>query len=219
MKKICCLLAVFAMLVGVISGCKKMPAVDKNVKPAEHLSQYQRLTELYGTPWRDVLAKLDVDLQELNTEGLNHVGVPIQETYAGITFDTFLRFDGEENALRGVTLSATYRYPEDEAAFLKDVTKVCRELITDLGDPSDTSMVFNFVDKVMGETWNRDIAFWQDTQILKRLADQDYSSTLVLWNLRSVASESVLKVNNGHSLSVSFSIREEEGTAVLDITY
>lgn len=219
MRRMICIFMAVTLWVCALSGCNKMPAVDKDVKPEQHLSQYKQLTELYGTPWRDVLTQLEIDLQELDTEGLNHVGVPIQENYAGLVFDTYLRFDGEENSLCGVTLSATYQYPEDEAVFLRDVAKVCRELIADLGDPSDTSIVFNWVEKVMGETWNRDIAFWQDVQILKRLADQDYSGTLVLWNLSSVASETVLKANDGHSLSVSFSIREEEGIAVLDITY
>lgn len=219
MKRLICILLVCVLLIGGLSGCNEMPAVDKSVKPEEHLSQYKKLTDLYGTPWRDVLSKLDIDLQELDTEGLNHVGVPIQENYAGLEFDTYLRFGGDENYLCGVTLSATYQYPDEEERFLRDTVAVCRELISDFGDPSDTSIVFNWVEKYMGEQWNRDIQFWQDVQVLKRLADSDFSGTLLFWNLIPVAGEAVLKTNDEFGLSVCFSIQEEEGIAVLNITY
>lgn len=218
-KRIICLLAVAVLLVATMPGCNKMPAVNDNVKPGASFSQYDKLTALYGTPWREVLSELGIDLQELDTEGLNYVGIPVQESFAGITFDVALRFGGEDNHLVGVEYTATYQYPEDESKFLRDMVKVNRTLISDFGDPSDTSIVFNWAEKHLGEQWNRDIAYWQDVQILKRLADNDYGGTLLFWNLTTVAEEQILKVDSKHGLSSSFSIRDKDGIAVLQIGY
>ena len=160
MKRIISLIVAVLVLAAFLTGCNKMPAVDKSVKPEKYFGQYKTLTDLYGTPWRDTLKKLNVDFQELNTEGLNNVGIPLQEIYADITFNTALRFAGEDNHLRGVNYTATYQYPEDEVKLLRDLVKINRELISDFGAASDTSFVFNWAEKKLGEKWNRDIPFW-----------------------------------------------------------
>lgn len=219
MKRIISFFSAVLLILPFFAGCNKMPAVEKSVKPEAHFQQYKTLTDLYGTPWRDTLQKLNIDLQELDTEGLNYVGIPLHETYSGITFDTALRFGGEDNHLRGVEYSATYKYPEDEIKLLQDMVKINRELISDFGEASDTSLVFNWVEKRMGETWNRDIAYWQDMQVLKRLLDADYDGTVLYWNLTSVASDNIKRVHTEHGLSVGISIRDQEGIAVITINY
>ena len=196
-----------------------MPAVDKNVKPEQHFSQYKKLSDLYGTPWRDTLKALNIDLQEVNADGLSNVGIPMQDTYAGVTFDIALRFGGEDEHLRRVEYTATYQYPENEMQMLQDLVKINRELISDFGKASDTSFLFNWAEKVLGETWNRDISYWQDTQILKRLLDEDYNGTLLLWNLSSVAPEHIKELGVDTSLSVYVSVQKDEGTAVITINY
>lgn len=219
MKRILSLLLAILLVLSVVSGCKKMPAVDKNIKPGEHFSQYDKLTRLYGTPWRQVLEALDIGMEELEADGLTHVGVPIREEYANITFDTVLRFNGKDNSLSRVEYSATYQYPEEEEKLLQDLVKINRELIADFGKPSDTSFLFNWVEKKMGEQWNRDIAYWQDAQILKRLLDEDYDGNLLLWNLSSVAPEHMKELGLDTSLSIYVSVQKEEGTAVITINY
>lgn len=219
MKRIISLFVVALIVISLLCGCNKMPSVDKNIKPEAHFSQYKTLTDLYGTPWRDTLTKLDIDLQEINADGLTNVGIPLKETYADIVFDIALSFSGDEAHLRRVTYSATYQYPQDEGKLLKDLVKLNRELIFDFGEPSDTSMVFNWAEKRMGQTWNRDIPFWQDTQILKRLLDDRYSGYLLLWNLSSVAPEHFETLDIEHSLSIYVSINEDEGTADIIINY
>ena len=218
MKRIISLLLSLVMAAALFA-CNKMPTVDKNVKPEEHFSRYKTLTDLYGTPWRDTLKELDVDIQEINADGLTNVGIPLKETYAGVVFDIALSFSGENAHLRRVEYSATYQYPNEEEQLLKDLVKLNRELISDFGDPSDISMVFNWAEKRMGETWNRNIPFWQDTQILKRLLDDRYSGYLLLWNLSSVAPEHIKTLNIEHSLSIYVSINEDEGTADIIINY
>ena len=217
-----CIISFFlAALITVFTlcGCNQMPAVDKNIDPSEHFSQYKVLTDLYGTSWRDTLKSLNIDLQELNADGLNNVGIPQKETYAGTTFNTALRFRGNENYLGGVEYTVAYKYPEEEGKLLKDLVKINRELISDFGKPSDTSLVFNWAEKKMGEQWNRDIPFWQDTQILKRLMDDNYTGSLLLWNLNSVAPENIKALDIIHSLGVSVYINNEEGTAMIIINY
>ena len=219
MRRIISLFIAALITVFTLCGCNKMPAVDKNVDPSEHFSQYKTLTDLYGTPWRDVLKKLDIDYQKLDLDGLNCVGIPLQETYADMTFDTALRFRGDDNHLRGVEYTVTYQYPEEEGKLLKDLVKINRELISDFGKPSDTSLVFNWAEKKMGEQWNRDIPFWQDAQILKRLLDDHYTGSFLLWNLNSVAPEHIKVLDIEYSLGVSVYINDEEGTAAIIINY
>lgn len=219
MKKILSVLVVIFLLVSALSACNQRPAVDKSVKPEEHFSHYKILTDLYGTPWRDVLKKLNIDLQEINADGLNYVGIPLQETYAGISFDIALRFNGDANPLRGVEYTASYRYPEEEGELLRDLVKINRQLIADFGSASDTSYVFNWTEKHMGEEWNREIPYWQDVQVLKRLLDADYSGNLLLWNLSSIAPKHIKDLEIVHSLSISFYVNQDEGTALITINY
>lgn len=219
MKRIISLFLAILLVLPAAGGCKKMPAVDKNVKPGEHFSQYDKLTQLYGTPWRDTLKELNVGLQELNADGLNNVDIPLQETYADITFDIALCFGGANEHLRRIEYTATYQYPEAEEQLLRDLVKINRELISDFGKASDTSFLFNWAEKKLGEEWNRDIAYWQDTQVLKRLLDEDYTGTLLLWNLSSVTPKHIKDLDIEHSLSIYVSIQEDEGTAVITINY
>lgn len=217
-RKISYFFAVLIML-SALSGCNEMPAVNGNIKPGQHFSQYNTLTDLYGTPWREVLEKLDIDQQELELEGLNSVGIPRQENYADITFNTALRFGGDENRLRGVEYTATYKYPEEEEKFLRDLVVINRELISDFGNASDTSFVFNWAEKILGEKWNRKIPYWQDVQVLKRLVDEGFEGSILYWNLTPVASAAVKKVHSNHGLSVDISIQKTEGVAVITINY
>jgi len=218
-KKTLSVLVVIFLLVSVLSACNQRPAVDRSVKPEEHFSNYKTLTDLYGTPWRDVLKKLDIDMQELDADGLNYVGIPLQETYADITFGTALRFRGDDNHLGGVEYTASYQYPEEEVKLLQDVVKLNRQLISDFGSASDTSYVFNWAEKQMGEKWNREISYWQDVQVLKRLLDADYSGNLLLWNLSSIAPKHIKDMEIVHALSISFYVNQDEGTALITISY
>lgn len=219
MRKLIALIIAVLLTFPVFSGCNKMPAVDKNVKPEAHLSQYKTLTDLYGTPWREVLEKLDISMDEIDTEGLEYVGIPLKESYAGIEFATALRFGGEGSRLRNVEYSATYKYPDEEVKLLQDLVELNRKLIADFGKASDTSIVFNWAEKMLGEEWNRDIAYWQDRQVLKRLLDEGYDGRILYWNLSSVDSENIKKIHEDHGLSVDISIREEEGIAVITVSY
>ena len=219
MKRRISLCIAILLVLSVMCGCNKMPAVDENIKPEAFLSQYKTLTELYGTPWRDALKSLDIDLQEINADGLANVGIPLQETYAGITFDVSLRFGGADEHLRGIEYTVEYSYPEAEAQLLKDLVKINRSLISDFGDPSDTSFVFNWAEKKLGEKWNRDIAYWQDSQVLKRLLDSGCTGTLLLWNLDSIAPDNIKALGIEHSLSIYVSVYEDEGVAFITINY
>ena len=158
-------------------------------------------------------------MNELDAEGLNYVGVPLQEIYAGIPFKTALRFGGEDNSLIAVEYTASYTYPEEEEKLLRDLVMINRKLIADFGESSDSSRVFNWTEKILGEKWNRDIAYWQDMQILKRLLDANYDGTLMRWNLSSVAEENVEEIQTEHLLSVGISIDREANVAVITIGY
>ena len=219
MSRVISLFLTVLFLLSALAGCNEMPAVNGNVKPGQHFSQYDTLTDLYGTPWREVLEKLDIDQQELDLEGLNCVGIPRQENYADITLNTALRFGGDENRLLGVEYTATYKYPEEEGELLRDLVMINRELISDFGNASDTSFVFNWAEKMLGEKWNRKIPYWQDVQVLKRLVDEGYEGRILYWNLTPVASAAVKKVHSNHGLSVNISILETEGLAVITINY
>lgn len=219
MKRILLFLLTSLLAISIVSGCKKMPTVDKSLKPGECFSQYDKLTHLYGKPWQQALKELGISMQELDAEGLNYLGVPLQENYAGISFKTALRFGGEDNSLIGVEYTASYNYPEEEEKLLRDLVMINHELIADFGKSSDSSLVFNWAEKILGEKWNRDIAYWQDMQILKRLLDADYDGTLLRWNLSSVAEENVQKTRTEHFMSVGISIDREADIAVITIGY
>jgi len=218
MKRILSLFITILLVLSLASGCKKMPAVDKNIKPGEHFSQYDKLVQLYGTPWRDALKELDIDIQDVKLDGLN-MGIPLQDTYADIDFDIMLRFGGEGEYLYDVEYTATYQYPEDEVKLLRDLVKINRELISDFGKASDTSFVFNWAEKMLGEEWNRDISYWQDMQILKRLLDEEYSGYILFWNLDSVATQNIKDMGVTHGLSVHVYINQDDGTADITISY
>lgn len=228
-KRIVCLLVAAIMLICVLSACNQMPIVDKNVKPEEHFSLYKKFTDLYGTPWREALPKLELNQQELDLNGLNHVVLPWKERYAGIDFETALRFVGDDNHLGGVEYSVTYQYPEDEEKLLRDMVHISRELLADFGEASDTSFAFNWVEMYLGEQWNRDISYWQDIQVLKRLLDAGFEGSVLVWNMTPVAGEAVReelkRFNNvpgvvgGHYLTYSVHFGEDEGTVVLTLTY
>lgn len=219
MRRTISILVSILLLLSALGGCGKMPAVDKSVKPGDHLGKYDTLTELYGTGWQEALEKLNIDVQDIKADGLSHVEIPVKEQYAGLEFDTILRFGDNGAGLLGVEHRVTYQYPEDEGKMLQDIVALNRQLIADFGEASDTSFLFNWTEKVLGEEWNRDIAYWQDQSVLKRLLDEGFDGRLLIWNLTSVATDTVKKVDPNHSLSVNIQLLKQEGTAVVSLYY
>ena len=225
MKRIVSLFIVLAILACVVSGCKKMPGVDPDVQPELCFSHYKELTDLYGTSKWDTLKAFGIDQQEITNYGPDRYGIPRTEEYAGINFDITLMF-GKESHFCSVDYQAAYQFPEDEMKLLEDIVTISKQLISDLGEASDTSFVFNWAEVYLDQKWDRDIAYWQDISVLKRLMDEGFQGTLLRWNLTPVASEPVkaeLEKYHGdedlHSLSFSVMFNENDNTAILDILY
>lgn len=221
MKRVLCLC--IAVLMSVLSGCTKEPTVAADVLPQLYFSHYGEFTDLYGTPCMDTLDALGVDLHEVNIIHEDRLGIPKTESYAGVEFAVYLQFGGDDSHLCGVDNQATYQYPEDEEKLLRDIVTISKSLIKDFGEASDVSFVFNWVQIKLKEAWNRDIAYWQDIQVLKRLFDEGFDGELLYWNMTPLDTvKEELKSygdEGGHSLSFSVSIDKYNGTATLSIVY
>lgn len=224
MKRVLCLCFVAIMLLALV-GCTEAPTVGSDVQPEMHFSSYKELTDMYGIPRVDTLEALGVDLQDVSITHEDRLGIQNSEMYAGISFEIYLLFSGEDSHLCGVDNEATYQYPEEEEKLIRDIVAISKSLIKDFGAATDTSYAFNWVEVKLKEDWNRDIAYWQDMQVLKRLLDEGFDGELLYWDLTPVASTTIQEElkNYGdegrHSLSFSVSIDKNSGTATLSISY
>lgn len=222
LKRLVCAVICLCILIAA-AGCGKIPAVDPDLKMEDYFSQYTRFTELYGTPRMDTPAALGVDLQQIENISENRWGMPIQEEYGGFTFDVSTMFRGAEYCFSGVMMTKTYAYPEETDEIAMDTAKLCKQLVTDFGDASDTSFFFNWVDVMLGEEWNREIKFWQDPFVLLRVIEAEYGGSLLVWDLSPVASQTVKNHTKSlgfrHTLTCSLHIYATEGRAELTIAY
>lgn len=223
MKRIVGLCLAAVMFVSIFTGCDNQQ--KKEIHPEQAFSQYKTLTDLYGTPWRDVLDTLGISNQEIVIYGDHLFGIPKTEVYAGIKFDMKLLFRGDDRHLYGVGYEVEYQYPENEEQLLRDIVTICRQLTEDFGEPSNVNYVFNWVEAYMYEEWNRDIAYWQDIQVLKRLLDNNFTGTLLTWDLTAIQNEAIkgeresINTESNHSVTFSIQISNEEGIRTLVIMY
>ena len=207
------------------TGCTEHE-VKKDAQPGKVFSQYDRLTGLYGTAGRnEVLDQLGIDLQAVNIENGDHLGLPIQDTYAGLDFDIYLNFGHDDGVLNSVEYERVYRYPEEREQMIMDITTLCDQMILDFGDEADTEYVFEWAQKMLKEEWNQDIKVWQDAAILRRLMNEDYYGSILWWDMTSVASETVRNhlESRGkdyvHGLAISIGVSAYEGKAYIMINY
>lgn len=224
MKKVLCLCLTVIYLLSLV-GCARKPAVNSDIQPEKHFTYYKELTDMYGMFRVDVFELLQVDLQEVTIIHEDRLGIPRTERYAGVDFAIFLQFGGNDSHFHGVDNEITYQYPEDEEKLLRDIVSISKSLINDFGTATDTSYVFNWVEVKLKEKWNRDITYWQDIQVLKRLFDEGFDGELLYWDLTPVASSAIQEElksygeQGRHSLSFSVSIDEHNDTARLNICY
>ncbi len=208
-----------------MSGCNKAPAVDKSVRPEQIFSYYKTLTDQYGISMSETLENLNIDPQTVINNGSALLGIPWEEKYAGIAFDVSLNF-GTGEQFSGVHYKSMYTYPEDEYQLLLDAVAVCKQLISDFGDKLDASYAFNWVEVYLKEEWDRDIRYWEDISVLKRLLDESYNGPLLVWDMTTVCSERVrayLREQFGkdgrHTLTLSIYADKEQGLSYLEISY
>lgn len=225
LKRIACFAIVLLMVLSA-AGCSR-PRVDPNLKPGQYFSNYDRLTQLYGTPRMDTPAALGFDLQQVENISDNRWGFPITEQYAGRDFDVSVIFGGKEKLFSGVYMERSYEYPADSDTLIYDTVEVCKQLCNDFGPATDNSYFFNWVEVKLGEQWNEDVKFWQDAWVLKRVVDEKYSGLLLVWDLTQIAPIAVQQTLDGlsstgggmHTLVCSIQIDDYSGTATLTITY
>lgn len=188
-----CILLLLAM-VSALFGCGKEPGVDPSVDPGKIFTHYNELTRHYGTVGRmETLNALGIDLQMVDIQNPDRLGLPLTETYAGVQFDTYICFSGKDTHFSGVEYLAEYRFPEEKDKLIADILALSDQLIKDFGEATDTSYVFNWAETMLKEEWNREIAYWQDPAVLDRLIDEEFCGELLWWNLTPVASETILK--------------------------
>jgi hypothetical protein len=218
---------VLIIMVGILSGCGKEPGVDPNVDPGKIFTHYNELTRYYGTAGRmETLNALGMDLQLVNIQNPDRLGLPLTETYAGVQFDVYICFSGKDTHFSSVEYIAEYRFPEEKDKLIADILAVSDQLIKDFGDATDTSYVFNWAEVMLKEEWNRDIAFWQDPAVLDRLIDEEFCGELLWWNLTPVASETILKELESygdkdavHGLLFDLMANEIDGIVTISLWY
>lgn len=220
---------VIVLLVWMVSmfGCGKEKGVDPSVRPEMFFSLYDDLTQHYGTVGRtDTLKVLNIDLQQVNIENPDHLGLPLKDTYAGLEFDVYICFSGKDDHFSGVEYQLVYQYPEEKEKLLADILTLSKQMTEDFGPATDTSYVFNWAEKKLHEQWNRDIAYWQDPAVLDRLLEEEFSGELLWWNLTPVATESILKEletygdkDATHGLLLDLMVSEYNGTVTISIWY
>lgn len=225
MKRTVCLIFITAMVLLGLVGCNKMPTVDKTVQPEEIFSHYKKLTDQYGLSMSRTLAELDIDPQTVINNNQSYFGIPWSEEYGGIEFSVALNF-GTGEQFTGVRYEASYQYPNNEEQLLKDIVTVSNQLISDFGEKLDATYTFNWVEAYLKEAWDRDIHYWEDVSVLKRLLDEGYTGPLLTWDITPVSGESVqsyFQENYGkegrHTLVLSINLDKEQGLAYLDISY
>lgn len=225
MKRFFCFAIVLLITVSV-AGCGR-PKVDPNLMPGQFFSNYDLLTQLYGTPRMDTPNALGFDLQQVENISDSRWGFPITEQYSELEFDVSVLFKGKENLFAGVYMERTYEYPAESETLIYDAVEVCKQLCNDFGPATDNSYFFNWVEVRLGEQWNKDVKFWQDAWVLKRVVDEKYSGLLLVWDLTPIASAPVQQTldslgSNGrgiHALACSMQIDADNGIATLTITY
>ncbi len=225
MKRAISLILAIIMVLPCLTGCNKLPAVDKSIQPEQIFSHYRTLTDQYGLSISQTLNNLKIDPQTLINNGSAVFDIPWDEEYAGITFDIGLNF-GTGEQFTGVHYKAEYQYPDDELRLLQDTVAVSKQMISDFGDKLDATYVFNWVEAYLQEEWDRDIRYWEDISVLKRLLDEDYAGALLTWDITPVCGEHVksyLHENYGkdsrHCLFLSIHVDKEQGLAYVEITY
>lgn len=225
MKRMISLFLAIAMMILAFTGCNKMPTVDKSVQPDQIFSHYKALTDQYGLSISQTLNNLKIDPQTLINNGSAVFGIPWDEEYAGITFDVGLNF-GTGEQFTGVRYKAEYQYPDDELSLLQDTVAVSKQMISDFGDKLDATYVFNWVEAYLQEEWDRNILYWEDMSVLKRLLDEGYAGALLRWDITPVCGEHVktyLQESYGkdgrHCLFLSIQVDKEQGLAYVEIMY
>ena len=210
----------------IFSGCSKKYQVRKDFDPGEIFSYYHKLTSLIGTVGRnEVLRALDVDLQQVNIENGDHIGLPLKESFAGLDFDIYLTFGHQNAQFMNVDYRRTYDYPQDREKMIEDLQTVCTRLAAIVETKPNTSFVFNWAETFLKEEWDRDIAVWQDASILRRLMAEEFNGSLMWWDMTHIAGESVrayLKTRGSdaaHTLGVSFYVSEYNGIGYIEIHY
>lgn len=220
MKRYILIVLAMCMLFLTCAGCGRR-GVDPDVKPEMYFSQFREFTDLYGKERMAALDVLGVDLQEVENISDNRWGINRRESYAGMEFEISAIFRGKENLFSGVYMERTYQFPEEKDDLIMDAVAVCKQLNADFGVATDNSYFFNWVSMMMGEDWNRDIKFWQDPFVIKRVVDENYAGTLLAWDLTPVASTAIKQHlgDTRHGLACSLHINESDGEAYLTITY
>lgn len=224
-KRIIAFFLVFAVL--LLSGCgEKKYKVKKDFAPGELFSFYDTYASLVGTAGRnEVLNALKIDLQEVNIENGDHLGIPLKENYAGMDFDIYLMFGHNNAQFMGVDYRREYAYPGDREKMVEDIQTVCSRLAANVETQPNTSFVFNWAETYLKEDWDREIKVWEDASILRRLMNEEYNGSLMLWDMTDVAGDSVkeyLKTRGSdavHTLSVSIYISEYNGLGYIEIRY
>ena len=222
MKRLIATLFAVSFTLSLLAGCTR--TVSDDVEPEKCFSHYAELTALYGTPRMDTPAALGFDLQAVENISDNRWGFPIEEEYADLNFDISINFSGKDYHFSGVCMERVYKLPEEETDLLMDAANVCKQLSFDFGKPNDTSYFFNWVEAMMGEEWNRDIKFWQDPSLLKRVVDEDFSGNLVTWDLTPVATTTIKKElesydDRRHTLTCNIYVDRFNDSATLWICY
>lgn len=225
MKRSVSLFLAMIMTLLCLPGCNKAPSVDKSVRPEQIFSCYKTLTDQYGVSISKTLENINIDPQTVINDGSAVFGIPWEEEYAGISFDVGLYF-GTGEQFSGVRYKSMYTYPEDEYQLLQDAVAVCKQLISDFGDKLDATFAFNWVEVYLNEEWDRDIRYWEDTSVLKRLLDEGYSGPLLAWDITPVCGDHVKSYlqelygkDGRRSLMISINVDEDQGLAYLEIMY
>lgn len=223
-KKLFALLLIPALL--ILPGCGEKYQVRKDFAPGEIFSYYDTLTSLIGTIGRnEVLNALDVDLQDVNIENGDHIGLPMKESFAGLDFDIYLTFGHSNAQFMNVDYRREYAYPQDQEKMIEDLRTVCAKLSAVVETQPNTSFVFNWVETFLKEEWDRGIVVWQDAAILRRLMDEEYNGSIMYWDMTHIAGETVkayLKTRGSeaaHTLGVSIYVSDYNGIGYIEIHY
>lgn len=193
MKK-CRLVALVLLAVTLFFGCGKDHSVDKDVQLDKLFSTYRELSPHLGTAGKmETLDNLRIDLQQVNIESADHLGIPMQEQYAGLTFDVYINFNTKQDVdfFSGIEFVKQYRYPEQKKQLIADVKAVTEKMVNDFGENGDRSFTINWVETMLHEQWDPDIDYWQDPSILERLFSEGYCGELLWWDITPVVDTKV----------------------------
>lgn len=176
------------LMISIFAGCSEEKNWDPQNDPKKHITQYEKLTSLYGTERMATLEKLGYTLEEVDVVSGYYIGIPEQVEYAGVTFGIYLHFDNDAR-LSGITYEKIYAYPTEKDRVIQDALKIGKQMEQELGGPDETDIWNDWFEEKYGKEMDPDPPTYKSEAELKKLIENDVGGSIAWWDVTGFATE------------------------------